>query len=137
MRGLIGKLLGSSLVVYGLVGVANTCVGLGLCLLLTFLGLVPEVANLLGNIAGVINSYFLNKKFTFKSKNSHKQDAWRFGVAMGIAYLANLATLSISHRICGVDVYIAQILASVVYTIVGYFISKFWAFKTSQHQDFV
>ena len=77
MRGLIGKLLGSSLVVYGLVGIANTCVGLGLCLLLTFFGLVPEVANLLGNIAGVINSYFLNKKFTFKSSQARCVAIWR------------------------------------------------------------
>lgn len=131
MREILSKLLGNTLIVYGLVGVTNTCVGLGLCLLLTFLGLVPEVANLFGNIAGVINSYFLNKKFTFKSNNSHKQDAWRFGVAMGVAYLANLATLSITHRIFGVDVYIAQICSSVVYTIVGYLVSKFWAFRAS------
>lgn len=126
----IRRLLGSSLVLYGLVGVANTCVGLGLSLLLTF-WLMPEIANLLGTIAGVINSYFLNKKFTFKSKNSHRQDAWRFGVAMGVAYLVNLATLSITHRIFGVDKFVAQILANVVYTIVGYLMSKFWAFRAS------
>lgn len=129
MQGLIRKLSQNSLIMYGLVGVANTCVGLGIALLLTFLGFMPEVAYLLGTIAGVINSYFLNKKFTFKSKNSHKQDVWRFGVAMGVSFLLGLATLNLTHRAFGIDEYIAQILANVVYTIAGYLISKFWAFK--------
>lgn len=53
----------------------------------------------------------------------------RFGVAMGIAYGVNLLTLIISHRMLGINEYIAQIIAAVSYTITGYIVSKFWAFK--------
>lgn len=127
----VKKLLQNSAVLYAIVGVANTIVGLGTIFVLMYVGFKPEVANVLGYIVGFLNSYFLNKKFTFKSKNSHKRDFVRFGVAMGVAYLINLAVLVILHYEFLVDKYVAQIIASVCYTISGYVISKLWAFKPS------
>lgn len=114
---------------YGVIGVVNTFIGMGSCLLLTYLGLFPELANLLGNIAGMLNSYMLNKRFTFKSSNSHKRDFLRFSLAMGMAYIFNLAALVIAHRIIGIDVYVSQILAAICYTISGFIISKVWVFR--------
>lgn len=125
------KLLQNSAVLYAMVGVINTIVGLGVIFVLMYVGFKPEVANVLGYIVGFLNSYVLNKKFTFKSKNSHTRDFVRFGVAMGVAYVINLAVLVILHYQCGVNKYIAQIVASVCYTISGYAISKLWAFKPS------
>lgn len=119
----------NSIFLYALVGVINTAVTWIIMVGLMLLGVIPEVANFIGWVAGFLNSYFLNKKFTFKSKNSHKKDALRFGIAMGVAYVANLLALIIAYRLFGINEYIAQIIAAVFYTITGYLISKFWAFK--------
>lgn len=124
--------LQNSALLYAIVGVANTIVGLGVIFALMYVGVKPEVANPIGYVVGFLNSYFLNKKFTFKSANSHKKDFVRFGVAMGVAYLINLAVLLGMHYGCSTDKYIAQIIASVCYTISGYCISKLWAFKPSK-----
>lgn len=126
---MIKKLLNNSAILYAIVGVANTIVGFGVMVILTYFGLAPELANAIGTIAGVLNSYILNKKFTFKSQNTHTRDFTRFIVAMGIAYGANLLVLMLMYRIFGIDKYICLIVANVIYTIVGYLVSKFWAFK--------
>ncbi|RDU67466.1 GtrA family protein [Helicobacter didelphidarum] len=122
------KLLNNSAFLYALVGIANTIVGYSITFGLTFLGVIPEVANTIGTIFGVLNSYILNKKFTFKSQNSHKKDFVRFGIAMGIAYIFSTIIIFITYRILNMNEYIALILGGVTYTIVGYFVSKFWAF---------
>ena len=127
--GRLKALLSHSFVLYILVGVANTCVGLGCALVLTYFGLVVEASQTIGTIFGVLNSYVLNKKFTFKSQNSHKQDFVRFLIALGIAYGASMLALSFTHRILGIDKYLALLIAQVAYTLVGYVVSRFWAFK--------
>lgn len=114
---------------YALVGAINTLVSWCVMFGLMFIGVMPEIANFAGWVVGFLNSYILNKKFTFQSKNSHTKDMVRFGVAMGIAYGVNLLTLIIGHRMLGINEYIAQIIAAVSYTITGYIVSKFWAFK--------
>lgn len=118
-----------SFVKYLLVGVINTIFGFSIIFLLMFLGVMPEVANFLGYFCGFILSYFLNKRFTFESKNSHKRDFWRFFIAMVGAYLVNFIALIVAHRIFGIDKYAAQVIAGICYTISGYIFSRFFAFK--------
>ncbi|WP_394954341.1 GtrA family protein [uncultured Helicobacter sp.] len=123
-------LVSHSFVLYILVGVANTFVGLGCALIFTYFGLAVELSQTIGTIFGVLNSYVLNKKFTFKSQNSHKQDFIRFIIAMGLAYGVSMLTIVITHRILGIDKYITLLIAQVFYTFTGYVISRFWAFKS-------
>ncbi|MGX3011484.1 GtrA family protein [Helicobacter sp. 23-1044] len=114
---------------YLLVGVANTIFGFGVIFALMFCEAMPEIANFLGYICGIILSYFLNKNFTFESKNSHRHDFWRFCVAMGGAYLINLIALIIAHRAFFIDKYTAQIIAGIAYTLSGYVLNKFFVFR--------
>ena len=114
---------------YVLVGICNTLVGYSVIFILIYLGFVPEIANMLGYIVGFINSYVLNKNFTFKSKNSHKHDLLRFGIAMGVAYMAQFIAMSVMYRYYGINVYFAQILGSGVYVFFGFIISLFFVFN--------
>ncbi|MFC3867453.1 GtrA family protein [Helicobacter equorum] len=129
MRKKLQAVLSHSLVLYICVGVINTFVGLGCAFVLTYFGVMVELSQTIGTIFGVLNSYVLNKKFTFKSQNSHKQDFVRFIVAMGVAYGASMIVLSVTHRIFGINEYITLLCAQVAYTLVGYVVSRFWAFK--------
>lgn len=123
------RFLNSSLFKYLLVGSINTIFGYCIIFVLMFLGVIPETANLIGYVCGIILSYFLNKNFTFQSKNSHKKDFWRFAIAMALAYLINLAVLVIAHRILGIDKYISQIISGIFYTASGYVFNRFFTFK--------
>lgn len=114
---------------YGLIGIFNTLVGYGLTFYLFYINIIPELANFFGYFFGFFVSYFLNKRYNFKSKNSHKRDMPRFILSMLIAYSVNLLILSILYRFFEVNVYASQIVAGVFYVLVGYWLSKIWAFK--------
>ncbi len=96
---------------------------------LTFVGVIPEIANAIGYILAFINSYILNRKFTFKSKNNHKRDFTRFLFVTIIVYFANLLTLVICFRTFNMNEYISLIIANIVYIILGYILHKCWTFK--------
>ncbi len=115
------------IIIYGLVGVVNTFVGLGSVLVLTYFGFVAEMANFLGYVIGVCLSYILNSKFTFQSKITATK-ALKFLISMGIAYCLNLGFLTISYRAYDIDVYLAQCLAGVIYAISGFLLCRYFVF---------
>ncbi|MDE6886788.1 MAG: GtrA family protein [Helicobacteraceae bacterium] len=125
-------MLNNSAIRYLLVGILNTIFGYGIIFSLMYFGLIPEIANFIGYTLGILLSYILNKYFTFKSKNSHKKDFFRFLVSMGIAYLINLAVLFYCYRILGIDKYISTIISACFYTASGYILSKIFAFRESK-----
>lgn len=119
-----------SFFLYCLVGVINTCVGFGIIFFLTFLGLIPELANFLGYCIGVVCSFFLNSKITFSDKKVDKTHGLlKFAGSMGVAYLVNLVVLFLSYRIFGLNVYLSQILAGGSYTLCGFLLSKFFVWR--------
>ena len=119
---------------YLLVGVVNTIFGFSIIFGLMWLEIpviTPKVANFVGYFCGFILSYFLNKHFTFESKNSHKRDFTLFAIVMLCAYLINIATLEIALSWLQINKYVAQIIAGIAYTISGYIFNRFFAFKSA------
>jgi putative flippase GtrA len=123
------KKFNNTLLKYGLIGVVNTIVGYGITFYLFYLGVLAELANLFGYIVGFFLSYFLNKKYNFKSINSHKKDLPKFLLSMGVAYVLNLIILMVCYRFFEMNVYLSQIIAGIVYTGCGYILSKRWVFR--------
>lgn len=118
------------LALYCLVGTINTFIGFGIIFVLTFLGVLPELANFLGYCIGIVCSFFLNNKITFSDKKTNKsQSLLKFAGSMGVAYLVNLAVLFLSYRIFGLNVYLSQILAGVSCTLCGFLLSKFFVWR--------
>lgn len=124
-------MLQNTFIKYGLIGIFNTLVGYGLTFYLFYIGIVPEVANFIGYFVGFFVSYILNKKFNFKSNNTHKQDLPKFLISMSMAYIVNLIVLFVSYRVFEVNVYLSQIIAGIFYILVGYLMSKIWVFRSS------
>ncbi|TLD83887.1 GtrA family protein [Helicobacter sp. MIT 11-5569] len=118
------------LLLYGIIGIFNTFIGMGTIFLLTYLGTRAELANFLGYILGIYCSYYLNSRFTFKA-NSNTKGLIKFFLTMGIAYLINLIVLILCFRILLLNVYIAQFLACLSYTIFGFLLSKIFVFNKS------
>ena len=58
---------------FGLVGVANTVIDFGILFTLTHLGIPSLVSNIFSTSAAFTFSFFANKTFTFKAKNTTKK----------------------------------------------------------------
>jgi putative flippase GtrA len=113
---------------YILIGIVNSIFGYFFIFLFIYSGIQEELSNLLGYILGISWSYYLNKKYNFKSSTVHKQALPRFFVSMVVAYIVNISIFSFFYRILDINVYVSTIVGGVFYTFVGYFMSYFWVF---------
>ena len=118
---------------YLLVGIANTVVGIGIIYLsMYFLHFNIVESNALGYIIGILFSFLLNKKWTFKSNDKIPSSFIRFLLIMALAYCANLETVLFSVDKLDLNPYIAQALGVFPYTAIGYFGCRYFGFKKQQ-----
>ena len=111
------------------IGVVNTIVGYSIIFSLLYIGLNAFMSNFAGYLIGITVSYYLNRKFNFKSNKPHKEAFPKFFLSLFIAYLANLLMLAISLKLLMIDKYISQIIAGAIYVIIGFLGSKYFAFQ--------
>lgn len=122
---------------YLLVGVINTIVGLGtIYFAMYFLGFRADRANGLGYSVGIIVSFLLNKKWTFKSYDHLLYSFLRFLTVVSIAYTVNLTVVLCSINEFGINPYVAQALGIVPYATVGYLGSCYFAFQKKSNLRF-
>ena len=112
---------------YNLVGIVNTIAGFSIIFSLMFLGVSATMSNMTGYALGSILSYYLNKKYTFKTSKKSKTMAVKFFTVLGIAYVLNFITLK--WLLTFMDPYLAQLCAAVVYTLSSFVLAKFFVFK--------
>ncbi|WGJ07220.1 GtrA family protein [Brucella intermedia] len=113
---------------FGLVGLLNTLITLLVIAVLTWLGASPFVANAVGFAAGLVNSYFGNMKWTFKSNSSWGKSV-RFLIAFGVCYSINVFVLYTSLPMERINVLVPQVLAMATYTVSFFVLSKLWVFR--------
>jgi putative flippase GtrA len=129
-RGLRGLPL-AEMIRYGLVGVVNTAVGLAVILLgMNVVGLHYALANALGYGLGLIVSYLLNRRFTFRSsRRIVSGEPLLFLFVFGISYAVQMGLLILCVELLRMNRSLAQILAMGVYTACGYLGNKFITFS--------
>lgn len=111
-----------------LIGCVNTLMGLICIFLLLKIGTSVYLANLVGYLLGFMISYLLNTKVTF-NKNYNKSTFTKFVISQILAYLLNLIAISIFLKIHSTQIYIAQFVGMIFFTIPNFLINKFWALK--------
>lgn len=117
---------------YGVVGVANTCVGYAIFWVgLRVIGLAPGTANAVGYALSLCLSFVLNRHFVFNTAPLARHAAWRFALSFGLAFSLNQALLWALLR-GGRSAEIAQLFAMVAYTVVFYLLSKFFVFRDTR-----
>lgn len=127
------SLINHSSVRYLAVGALNTTVGYGVIYAaMYFADVAPAAANALGYGVGLVVSYTLNRRWTFRSDAAVLGSAVRFLAVMGAAYLANLATVVGLIDRAGVDPYVAQAAGLFPYLAIGYAGSRFVAFRSAR-----
>lgn len=124
------SLLKNSALRYGLVGLANTAIGLSLIYAFKyFAGLGDALANFLGYAIAVVFSYFANSRWTFQYKGPDAAAAAKFLITLAVAYLCNLITVLTAIHAFGIDGYWAQPLGIAPYAVVGYLGNRYFAFR--------
>ncbi|MDR1119404.1 MAG: GtrA family protein [Dysgonamonadaceae bacterium] len=139
------------LIKYGIVGVSNTLLtAFIIWVILKFLfgvngdaeasPLAMSIANIFGFVAGVINSFVFNRKWTFNSSVSWKKSFLKFSAGFACCYLIQLGIvllLNESDIITPIRykaytltaAYICQLIGIVSYTLLNFFYNKYYAFK--------
>ena len=128
---------------YALVGCLNT----GITLFVIFvckslLDLNPYIANVLGYVAGLINSFFWNKTWVFKSKNGYSKEAIKFAVGFGVCYSIQLLVVFLLSSTTFVncqwnlfDIFtisgygVATLIGNIIYTIANFGYNRIITFK--------
>ena len=114
---------------YGVVGVSNTLItAVVIWVMMKMAGCSDVLSNITGYAAGVLNSFVLNKKWTFKSTIGWTRGAVRFGVVFGICYLMQLGLLLYLNKHLTIDSYFNQLLAKAFYTVINYIMNKYYPF---------
>lgn len=127
---------------YCAVGVLNTAVTLGVIFVCkSVLGVNPYVSNMLGYVAGIINSFVWNKVWVFRSHSSYRAEGLRFAVGFGICYAMQFALVwCLTQSAFGSEEYdlgifvisgygIATLLGNVLYTICNFLYNKLITFS--------
>jgi putative flippase GtrA len=129
MTSLVQYLVQHSAVRFCLVGLVNTAVGLSLIYAAKYgLGLGDVPANLIGYIIGLMVSFTLNSRWTFKYDGPVWPALLRFVVTFAIAYTANITTVLALRDAAGVHADLAHAIAVVPYTTTFYLLSRFMVF---------
>jgi putative flippase GtrA len=115
------------------VGVGNTVLDLGIFRLLTYLGASFLVAQVLSYSAGVVNSYILNRKWTFRVQGRvDVPQAVKFVVVNLLSLLVSTGVLSLLYKVLHVDLTAAKILAMASAPIVNFIGNILWVFTEKQ-----
>ena len=120
---------------FGIVGLFNTALGLGVIFAGKALGGLGDLAaNAIGYAVGIAGSFALNRNWTFRHKGEIKRAFWRFVAVFGIAYVLNLATVFGLRDFAGLNAYVAQAIGIVPYTLFSYWASAHYAFSPKDKQ---
>lgn len=115
---------------FSMVGLINTGITIGSIFILTKLFSVNYVvANGIGYILGLINSFLMNRSWTFKSAGNVGNQGLKFLIVFGICYCSQLLFLIILKEKIGLNPDYAQIISMVFYTGLNFVLSKFYTFK--------
>ena len=125
------KTLFSQFVKFGLVGVSNTAISLGIYYLLLALGCHYLLANAAGFVLSVLNSYFWNSRFIFKEKR--ESSGWRalgkVFLSYGFSFCLSTVLMLLFVQVLHISAYLAPILRLLFTVPLNFVMNKLWAFK--------
>ncbi len=118
---------------FGIVGILNTGVTLAVIfILMKGLSVHYAISNITGYVLGFLNSFVLNKKWTFRSKGNIGLEGVSFAAVFGVCYLIQLGVLVFMKETVGINAYYAQLLAMAVYTGLSFILNKLITFKNTR-----
>jgi putative flippase GtrA len=119
---------------FAAVGVTNTLLSTAVFATLFHLGVPYLLGSALAFALGALNSYTLNRRWTFRSRAPRGPELARFMCVQAVGLAANLALLAALVEAAGIRHVFAQVLAFPVASIVTFVLSRQWAFRSPSGQ---
>jgi putative flippase GtrA len=113
-----------------LVGGSNTLLSWCAYAVLVRLGLPYVVASALAFVLGALNSYGLNRRWTFRSRARRAPELVRFGVVQAVGLAIDVSLLYVLTEDVRLHHLIAQALVFPVASAVTFVLSRRWAFAS-------
>jgi putative flippase GtrA len=110
------------------VGGSNTVLSWCAYAVMTHLGLAYAVASALAFALGALNSYALNRRWTFRSHQRPAKELLRFGVVQAVGLALDLSLLYLLTHDAGVHHLIAQALVFPAASAATFVLSRRWVF---------
>jgi len=125
---------GVQFIKFALIGVLNTSIHYLVFLALYRLaGVHYLVSSAIGYCVGLLNSFLLNKKWTFKTVNVRTDfEFFKFVVVNMVSLLINMVTLQAAVTLMHLTPEIGQLIAVVFHTCANFLGSKYWTFYTAK-----
>jgi putative flippase GtrA len=117
---------------FAAVGATNTLLSWCVYAGLVRLGVHYLAASGLAFGVGAVNSYALNRRWTFRSHGRPMPEALRFGVVQGLGLGIDVCLLYVVVHGAGIPHLIAQALVFPVASAVTFLLSRHWAFATAR-----
>ncbi|MBQ2896354.1 MAG: GtrA family protein [Oscillospiraceae bacterium] len=116
---------------FGMVGVSNTLISLGCYYALVYFGVNYLLANAVGFVVSVCNSYFWNSRFVFKDKKEQSGLRAFFKVfcSYGVSFCLSSVLMFVFVQLLGISEYLAPILRLAFTIPLNFVMNKLWAFK--------
>lgn len=124
----------SQLIEFGIVGLSNNVIYYIAYAILILLSVPYLVAGSVGFLVSVINAYYWNNKYVFRTEDSEKRVWWKVFVKTFIAYagtglVLNNLLLIFWINLCGIPEMIGPIINLFVTIPINFVLNKFWTFK--------
>jgi putative flippase GtrA len=115
---------------YGVVGASNTVLTFATySVLVVWIGVPYLVALVVGYLPGALNSYLLNRHWTFGAGHlSHAHTGTRFAIVQGCAIVVNFGALYVLVDEFHVEKILAQAILTVPVVAITFFINRTWTF---------
>jgi putative flippase GtrA len=123
---------------FGIVGLSNTAISYVLYSALVFFGLHYLIASIIAFLISVLNSFFWNNKYVFKSQDGQKRNILHSLLKTYLSYaftglLIQNVLLFVFIDIMHISKYIAPLLGLTVTVPLNFVLNKLWAFKPERN----
>lgn len=135
--GLGGNVTYVQVITFGMIGVLNTILDVGLYIALTrslpVFGANLVSAKVLTFFLATIFSFYMNRRFTFGMRNrANVGELVRFITSVGAGVFINAGALYVFHSLLGIHDLLAVAIATVLTFAWGFIFSKFWVFRSKE-----
>ncbi|WP_101808068.1 GtrA family protein [Paenibacillus sp. FSL W8-1187] len=126
-----------TLVKYGLTGVMNTLVDYGVFALLhALLGVNYLIAQTASFACGTINSYVVNRSWTFGRRGrAQKAEMLKFLAVNGLMFGLSTSILVLCEEWLGWNALIGKAISIIAATGIGFILNRLWVFRESGPAD--
>ena len=115
---------------FAAVGVTNTLLSTAIFAVLVHIGIHYLLGSTLAFAVGALNSYTLNRRWTFHSHAPPAPELVRFLGVQAVGLGVNLALLTLLIEVVSIHHIFAQLLAFPAASIVTFALSRQWAFRS-------